>query len=265
MRARLSHQVPQVLEGRARTIEVVGGDVAAEHDPRSQRDASQHDVEELATDVVEVDVDALGRQLLQAGRDVLGLVVDARVEAELVDHPRALLVAAGDAEDPRPLHRGELTRDGTDAARRRGHEKRLARLGLGDLEHAEIRGDAGISEDVEDVDERDMLGDDRDRRILVGEQHPVLLPSGERHERAADRVLLGVVRLDHHAHAVGPDALADADPRHVVAALVEPAADCRIDADEAHLHQRFSRSEPPERRRRPARSTTHPPCPPAAG
>ena len=55
------------------------------------RDPAQHGVEELAADVVEVHVDASGCELLEARRDVVAFVVDARVEPELVGHPRTLL------------------------------------------------------------------------------------------------------------------------------------------------------------------------------
>src|SRR5689334_23877069 len=47
--------------------------------------------EDLAADVVEEDVDPVGTRLAQPRRDVLRLVVDPRVEAELIGDPCALL------------------------------------------------------------------------------------------------------------------------------------------------------------------------------
>ena len=130
MRARLPMRYRTLCSGGRGRVGVVGGDVAAQHDPGTQREPAQHRVEQLAAHVVEEDVDALGRELLEPGRDVFGLVVDARVEAEVVDHPGALRGRAGDADHARALHLGDLARDRPDPARGGRHEERLARLRL---------------------------------------------------------------------------------------------------------------------------------------
>ena len=64
---------------------VVLRDRAADDDPRAARELREHRVEDVAADVVEIDVDALGAMLAQRLLDVLALVVDGGVEAELVD------------------------------------------------------------------------------------------------------------------------------------------------------------------------------------
>ena len=89
----------------------------------------------------------------------------------------------------------------------------------------------------------DAFGHHRDRRERVRLHDAVLLPAGEVHERAPERILLGVVRLDDDTDAVRAHALADRDAGHVVAALVEPAADRRIDAEVAHFEQRLTLAE----------------------
>ena len=89
----------------------------------------------------------------------------------------------------------------------------------------------------------DVLGHHRDRRERVRLHDAVLLPAGEVHERAPERILVGVVRLDDDADTVRAHGLADRDAGHVVAALVEPAADRRVDAEVAHLEQRFALAE----------------------
>ena len=111
----LAHDVLDVVQRRRRAFEVVGRDVAAQHDAAAIGEPAQHGVEQLAADVVEEDVDASRRELLEARRDVFGLVVDARVEAELVDDPRALGRAAGDADDVRAAQLRDLARDRPDA------------------------------------------------------------------------------------------------------------------------------------------------------
>ena len=58
--------------------------------------------------------------------------------------------------------------------------------------------------------------------------------------RRAERILLGIVGLDHDPNAVRPNRFADRDSGHVVAALVEPAANRRIDAEVLHFEQCFT-------------------------
>ncbi|HMN82444.1 MAG TPA: hypothetical protein PKA20_21330, partial [Burkholderiaceae bacterium] len=78
--------------GRRRAV--VGGHRAATGDAAVQVHLRQAGFEDAAADVVEVDVDALGRRGLQRLEQRLALVVDAIVEAELVAHPVALLAPA---------------------------------------------------------------------------------------------------------------------------------------------------------------------------
>ena len=68
-------------------------------------------------------------------------------------------------------------------------QERLARLRLGDLEHADVRGDADVAEHAEHVDELDAFGHHRDRRERVRLHDAVLLPAGQVHERAPERIL----------------------------------------------------------------------------
>jgi len=239
----LAHEVADVVERTRGRVDVVGRDVAAQHHARVHRDAAQHGVEQPATDVVEEDVDTVRRELTEPGRDVFGLVVDARVEAELIDHPCALGRRARDAEHTRALHLGDLARDRAHPARGGRDEERLARLGARDLEHADVRSDADVAEHAEHVGEHDAFGQHRDRWERVRLDDAVLLPAGEVHEGAAERILVGIVGLHDDAHAVRPHALADRDARHVVAALVEPAPDRRIDAEVPHLEQGFALAE----------------------
>jgi len=72
-------------------------DRAADHDPCAAVDAGQAIVEHRASDVIEEDVDAVGRMLAQLGAEVAVLVVDRAVEAKLLDEYPALVGAAGRA------------------------------------------------------------------------------------------------------------------------------------------------------------------------
>src|SRR4029077_14322806 len=60
--------------------------------------ARQAGLEDFAPDIVEIDVDAVGRGGRERRVDRPGLVVDCRVEAELAYQPIAFRRASGDAD-----------------------------------------------------------------------------------------------------------------------------------------------------------------------
>src|SRR5450759_5925387 len=63
----------------------------------------------VASDIVEIDINALGRRLGKAPADRCGLVVDGRVESGLVQEPGGLLGTSGAADDERcTLEAGKL-------------------------------------------------------------------------------------------------------------------------------------------------------------
>jgi hypothetical protein len=66
------------------------------------REPPEHDLENLATDIVEEQVDAAGGVLPQLRTGVVVLVVDRSVEPELVYQPAALILAAGDPDRRAP-------------------------------------------------------------------------------------------------------------------------------------------------------------------
>jgi hypothetical protein len=77
--------------------------------------------------------------LLEAVAHVAGLVVDAGIEAELVDHPVALGLPAGDADRPAAADLGHLADRLAHRAGGTGDDHRVARLRLPDVEQAEVR------------------------------------------------------------------------------------------------------------------------------
>ena len=185
-----------------------------------------------------------GRELLQPAGDVFGLVVDARVEAELVDDPCALLRRTRDPDHAGALH---LARSDRRSSRRRsrpptpGTSRPAAGFATSSTPTYAVipMWPSTPSTSVSST----SFGQHRDRRERVRLHDAVLLPAGQVHERPAQRILVRVVGLDDHADAVGADALADRHAGHVVAALVEPAADRRVDAEVPHLEQRLALTE----------------------
>src|SRR5688572_28890394 len=113
----LADQGGEVVRARLRLSGVVLRDHAAEHNAGAQIDQRQHLVEDLAADVLEIDVDALRAMPLQAFAHVLGLVVDGRVEAQFLRQPFALVVGAGDADNVKPFDLADLPDQGSRRAR----------------------------------------------------------------------------------------------------------------------------------------------------
>src|SRR5581483_2716574 len=89
---------------------VVLANGTAEHHPSAHGEPGEAGIQDVAADVVEVHVDAVGRDVvLQIGGHGPRLVVDASVEPELIHDEPALLFTAGDAYDFRgPLYPGDL-------------------------------------------------------------------------------------------------------------------------------------------------------------
>ena len=81
------------LRGPGRRLGVVvDRDRAADRDAPAEAERTDRGLEVVAADVVEVDVDAVGRGLAQQVGDAAVLVVEGRVEAEVVEQVVDLLL-----------------------------------------------------------------------------------------------------------------------------------------------------------------------------
>jgi hypothetical protein len=98
---------------------VVVGDETADGNAGKVIQQRQHRLEYWAADILEINIDALrtgGFQILTQ----LGLVmIEARVESELVLNEAALLLAAGNADDPAALDLCDLADHRPDSTRGR--------------------------------------------------------------------------------------------------------------------------------------------------
>ena len=88
--------------------------------------------------LLEVDVHAFRCQPVQRGAHILRLVVDRVIEPQLLRHEAALVRPAGDPDHLAALELADLPHDLPDAAGGSAHHQRLARLGLADVQQAEI-------------------------------------------------------------------------------------------------------------------------------
>src|SRR5205085_2851854 len=141
--ARVVYEQGEVVGGAAHRLQlVVLRDRAADDDARLAREAGQGGVEYLAADVVEVHVDPLRTPIAKRRGDVLGLVVDGGVEAQVLDYVAALVRAAGDPHRASPLELCDLADHAADGARGAGDDHGLALGWLPDVEQPEVGGHA---------------------------------------------------------------------------------------------------------------------------
>src|SRR6266566_7202737 len=109
------HQQRQIVSWAPHLLRVVLRYRAADDDPGAAGKPGQNGVEDISAHVVEVDVDTTGRVLAQRFSQVLVLVVDRRVEAELPQHA-ALVLATGDADDATAFELCDLAGDAAHGA-----------------------------------------------------------------------------------------------------------------------------------------------------
>src|SRR5262249_7208488 len=137
--------------GRAR---VVLGDGATADDATADVHQKQRRLQDVAPDVVEVDVDALRARRGERAREVRGLVVDRRVEAELLGQPRALVVRPGETHGTTTANAGELAGDRASGPGRRRDQHGLTRPRRADVQETEVRRLGGDAETGENGGER---------------------------------------------------------------------------------------------------------------
>ena len=117
-------------------------DRAADHDARVAREIGQRRVENVAADIVEMDVDPFRTSLSERLAHVLGLVVNRGVEAEFGDEIAALLRAAGDPDDAAATDPRYLSHHHADRAGGARNDHGLARLGFANVKETEVGGHA---------------------------------------------------------------------------------------------------------------------------
>ena len=124
----LRDQVEIVPRPRRRFGGVVGRDAAAEHDPAAHREPRKRRVEDRTADIVEEDVDALGHSSL-AAPSRFGLVVDRRVQPEVLREPAAFLRSARNPDDAAAFDLRDLADERAGRARGAGDDDGFALSG----------------------------------------------------------------------------------------------------------------------------------------
>src|ERR1700683_1191880 len=117
---------------------VVLRDGAANYDASAARKIRESSFQNVTTDVVEVDVDALRASLSQDLRHVFGLVIYDRVKSQIGDEIAALVCTARDTDRAAALDFGNLPHDRAHGPSRRRHDYSVAKSRLAGFEQAEI-------------------------------------------------------------------------------------------------------------------------------
>ena len=204
----MRHRAEQVRRPARHRVVLRNG--AAERDPPAAAQRPDGGFEVAAADVVEVDVDAVGRRRTQQVGDRRVAVVERGVEPEVVDQVRDLGVRAGAANHAVTLELRDLRRDAADRAGRGGHPDDVAGAKRGDVEQPDVRGQPDPAERAEvrlrrggiDVDGR-QRAEPAERR-LAGAHGRVIAPAGRVPHVVAGREPRGA-GLDHLAD--GQDAV----------------------------------------------------------
>jgi len=147
----LGDDLHEVLDGvLVLGLEVVLADHAAGDDAAEVVHAGDGGLELLAADVLVVDVDAVGREALEGVDGLLLLVVEAAVEAELLDDEVELLILTDGADDSQALVLGELPNELPNRTSGGGDEDGLALLGEADVVEGRVCGQTGHTKGTEE-------------------------------------------------------------------------------------------------------------------
>ena len=220
-----------VRRARDRSLGIVHGDHAADGEAGVGAGRVEGRFEVSAADIVEIDVDPFGRGLGQGcsqGRSGVagGLVVDHRVDPDLVLQETRLLCAAGRGDDLVALQLGDLADQGADGACGTGDEDHIAWLEGGDAEQASVGGQARHAGDTQEGFGRQAVG----VQLLDGAGRGVEgLPPAEVGLDEIAGLEGRVVRGDHLADGTAIKGPAQLEGRDIALHVVHAAAHVGID------------------------------------
>ena len=246
------HQQAEVIFGALHWRGVVVlADGAADHNAGAPVDTGEHRVEDVAADVVKINVYATGAVGLEAlaHRAGAGLVVDAGIKAEFFHHPVALGLAAGDAHHTAAPDLGHLAHRLANRPGRAGYHQGFASFGLADIHQAEIAGHARHAQHIEPLAQGAQTEVDFDQAgaLEVGWRQAQVLLHAKAGTHPITHCKAGVLRRDHAAHTAGAHHLAQGHWRDVALSLVHPAAHGRVERQRQRLEQHATGNWPDNR------------------
>ena len=210
----------------------------------ANRDAGEvveqrHDrIEDRAADVLEVHVDAVGTGGTQLVGEVRRTVVQRHVETECIAQVGTLGLAASDADGPGALQFRDLSHRRADRAAGRGDHDGFARLRLGDLVQAHIRGETGHAIHAQCGGQRHGTRiQPALKQAAIGDD--MRLPAAVRQHHVAGAEVR-MARIDHFRHRAAVHHLADLDRLGVGTAGIHAAAHVRVQREVAVAQQHLA-------------------------
>ncbi len=143
------YQVEVVLGSGKRSGRVVARNATADHDACVHGNARQTDIQYLAADVVEVDVDPVRTQPVEFCSDILGFVVDGAVEPKRVGEPGAFFSGPSHAEHGAAFNFGDLTGHAARRTRCAADDDDVSGFRFTDVEQPEVGCHAGAAKYAE--------------------------------------------------------------------------------------------------------------------
>ena len=128
---------------------VVLRDQAAQRNARLGVEQWQHGVEHGTADILEIHIDAIGTDGGELCGQIGRTVIEAGIEAELIDDVITFRLPPGDADHAAPVQPGNLADDSTDRATGGRHHHGFAGLRLADVEQPHIGREARHAEDAQ--------------------------------------------------------------------------------------------------------------------
>src|ERR1019366_600254 len=201
--------------------------------------------EDRATDVFEINIDAIADRCAQISGKSRGLVVYAGIETELIDHNFAFGRASGDADGAAAPSLGKLPGHAADRACRGRDHDRFAILRPTDLDQADPRGDAGRTETAK-------IGGERRRGRVDFLQfgcgsNTVILPA-EPADDPIPRMKFRMAALDHLGDGPPHHDVTELHHRRIGVFLLHAHADVRIDGDKVVPNEDLLRADFADRR-----------------
>ncbi|MNZ40536.1 hypothetical protein D3C78_580580 [compost metagenome] len=218
---------------------VIGGNQAAEWNPRLGIEQRHHGVEYLATDIFIINVDALGTGLRQFLSKIRAPVIDAGVETQLVDHIAALFRTTRHTNHPQALDLRHLPDHRPHRPGRRRDHQGFAGLGLADVHQAHVRSHARHTQYPESHRRAWQRGNRNDAATVID---AVALPTGGTDHQITFLKLRIERTLDPADSAPGHD-FADFHRRGVGRCVTHASAHVGIQRQENGLEQHLTVGE----------------------
>jgi hypothetical protein len=218
--------------GEGRIVFGVAGNEPAKNDAAVDIHAVHDGLHDVAADVFEIDVDAIGRGSGQFFFPIGLFVVDGGVEAEVVLNPFTFFVGPGDADDAAAVDLAKRPRNAAGGASRGGDNQRFTLVGPADLQQAEVGGESSNTEGAKEIRVRKKgnRGKFLERARFFARDDDVFLEAGEAEELVA-LFVVGMARFDDFGKAEGAHDFADLDGRHVLREVDHPYAHGGIEGE----------------------------------